>query len=112
MVTDFKLFQQEFKNWQYKFGLTSYTVYFKHEPIDTRFAQIVVDYDNQVATVSLNSEFPKEIEPFKDIKISAKHEAIHLLLWQLEWIGKCRYVQPEEFTIACEGLVNKLEELI
>ncbi|KKN65899.1 hypothetical protein LCGC14_0477160 [marine sediment metagenome] len=112
MNKDFDLFQKEYKKWQRRFGLTGYTVYFKYEPIGTRFAQIGVDFDQQVATVSLNSELPKDNEPFKDIKLAAKHEAIHLLLGQLEFIGKCRYVQPEEFTVATENLTNKLEELI
>lgn len=110
--SDFMLFQSEFKKWQQKFSLTNFTVYFIYEPIGARFAQIEVDYDNQVATVWLNSELSKDNEPFKDIKIGAKHEALHLLLWQLEWIGKCRYVQPEEFVVATEGLVNKLEDLV
>ena len=111
-MTDFELFQSEFKKWQKLFGLSNYTVYFEYKPLGTRFAQIKLDYDNQVATAFLNSKLPKANEPFRDIKVSAKHEAIHLLLWQLEYIGQCRYVQPEELSIATEGLVNKLEGLI
>ena len=44
---EFSQFQKEFKKWQRRFGLTGYTVYFKYEPIETRFAQIG-DYDPEL----------------------------------------------------------------
>jgi len=112
LPNDFKIFQAEFKKWQYRFGLTGYKVYFKYEPVEISFASIVVEQTDMVATVRLNSELPDKDKPHKDVKRSAKHEALHLLLNKLENMARCRYVQPEEIYEATEELVFKLEDLI
>lgn len=110
--TDFLEFQSCFKEYQQKFGLTGYKVYFKYEPIDGAFADITVKYSDMVATVRLNSKSLGKDKPFKDIKRSAKHEAIHLLLQRLEGNARYRYASSEEIYEATEELTFKLEELI
>jgi len=112
MNKDFTEFQKHFKFWQQRFGLTGYKVYFKHEPLNDAFASISVRQDDMVATVYLNKELPKKDEPHKDIKCSAKHEAIHLLLSRLENRAMSRFVMGDEIYEAVEELVFKLEELI
>ncbi len=111
-MTDFKLFQKLFKEYQKKFGLTGYKVYFKHEPIDGRFACIEIIPANRVAVVSLNSDLPDTEKPFQDIKRSAEHEALHLLIYGLEDLAKSRYIQEWMISEVCEELVNKLGDLI
>ena len=108
----FALFQKEFKKWQYRFGLTGYKVYFKHEPIDDGFADISINQSEMVVTVRLNRELPDKDKPHQDVRRSAKHEALHLLLHRLEYLGRCRYIGSEEIYEAVEELVFKLEELI
>jgi len=112
MDADFELFQSEFKRWQKVFGLTGYKVYFKYEPEEGYFATLSVDQGNMVATVTLNSELPDKDKPFKDIKRTAKHEAIHLLVSRLEKNGRYRYTSESEIYEATEELVNRLEDLI
>lgn len=112
MSKDFELFQREFKRWQERFGLAGYTVYFKHEPIEDYFADIEVNQDNMVATTRLNSNVPKNWNPHKDIRRSAKHEAIHLLVSRLEKNARYRYVSETEIYECTEELVHKLENLI
>jgi len=111
-LPDFDLFQKEFKKWQHYFGLTGYKVYFKYEPIESSFADIQINQGAMVATVTLNSELPDRDKPFKDIKKSAKHEALHLLIGRLEQNGRFRYISENEIYEAAEELVFKLEELI
>jgi len=111
-MTDFELFQEEFKVWQGKFGLMGYGVYFKHEEIDGAFADISINHELMVATVRLNNKLPDEIKPFSDIKRDAKHEAIHLLIGRLEMNGRCREVSSGEIFEASEELANKLGNLI
>lgn len=65
-----------------------------------------------VATVRLNSKLPKKDKAFKDIKTSAKHEALHLLVMRLDHRARCRYLGEEEIYEAVEELVTKLEGLI
>ena len=109
---DFELFKSEFKKWQRKFGLTGYKVYFKHEPIEKSFASICIAQGDMVATVRLNSELPAKDRQFNDIKRTAKHEALHLLVGRLEENGRYRYIAESEIYEATEELVFRLEDLI
>lgn len=112
MNKDFELFQSEFKKWQQLFGLTGYKVYFKYEPLDKSFADISINQGSMVATVSVNSELSDKDKPYKDIKRSAKHEALHLLVARLEHNGKYRYTSENEIYESAEELVFRLESLI
>ena len=112
MNKDFELFQSEFKKWQQKFGLTGYKVYFKHEEIDGAFADITTDLNGMASTVRLNSKLPDKDKPQQDIKMNARHEALHLLISRLEMNGKYRYASEGEINESAEELVRKLEGLI
>ena len=111
-LSDFELFKKEFIKWQTKFGLIGFTVYFKHEPIEDGFADICINLEGMVATVRLNSALQDKNKPFKHIKKSAKHEAIHLLIARLERIGRSRYTTASEIDESSEELTIKLENLI
>lgn len=112
MAKDFAEFQKHFKKYQRLLGLTGYKVYFKYEPLENCFSRLIVTQGDMVVAVSLNSELSDGDKPFKDIKRSAKHEAIHLLLSRLEHRARSRSVAEEEIYEAIEELVIKLEELI
>ena len=109
---DFLTFQREFKKWQKRFGLTGYKVYFLHKPLDDSFASININQGSMVATVKLNSILHNDEKPHRNIKQSAKHEAIHLLIGRLEHNGRFRYSTENEIYEATEELVFRLEELI
>ena len=111
-MEDFELFQTEFKKWQQRFGLTGYKVYFKYEPLDSSFADMSINQSDVVATIRLNSDLPDKDKPYKDIKGSAKHEALHLLVGRLEKDGRYRYTSENEIYEATEELVIKLGKLI
>ena len=109
---DFELFRKEFTKWQNMFGLNGWKVYFKHEPLEGCFASIHNDLDCMVSTVTLNSVVQDKDKPFKNIKQSAKHEAIHLLLARLELNGMARFSSSADIYESCEELVHKLEGLL
>ncbi len=111
-LTDFEKFQVYFTKYQKLFGLTGYTVYFKYEPLENRFASIAPDSRNMAATVRLNSKLLDEDKPFKDIKKSAKHEAMHLMLARLDDLASNRFVTQDEIYAANEELANKIADLI
>lgn len=111
-MTDFKLFQKCFKEYQERFGLNGYRVYFKHMPLEGRYACIVIGASYRVATASLNSELTDEEKLFKDIKRDARHEALHLLIYGMEDLAKSRFLGEWAVDEASEELVNKLEKLI
>lgn len=112
MTEDFELFKQEFEKWQKRFGLTGYKVYFKHERIDGSFADIKINQGDMVVKVRLNKKLSEDNKIFKDIKRSAKHEALHLLVGRLEQDGRYRYCSETEIYEATEELVNRMEGLI
>ena len=112
MNKDFALFQKYFKEYQQRFGLTGYRVYFKYEPLEKNFAEIDCDTEYMVATVRLNSSLPDKDKPHKDIKRTAKHEALHLLLMRLEGNAEDRYSSSRQIYGSIEELIHKLEELI
>jgi len=109
---DFTLFKSEFTKWQQMFGLTGYKVYFGHEPLKSGFANIVGNNGTAVVKVTLTNKIPPGNEAFKDIKRSAKHEAIHLLLRRLVQSARHRHSTAEEISEAVEELAYKLEALI
>ena len=111
-MSEFKLFQKYFLEYQKLFGLGGYKVYFKHEPLADGFANITVAQADMVATVRLNSALSDREKPFMDVKQSAKHEALHLLLMRLEQLADYRYAQTSEICESVEELVHKLEGLI
>lgn len=109
---DFELFQKVFREYQERFGLQGYRVYFEHEPFDDDFARISVDMDNMTATVRLNSRLPKRQELAKDVRRIARHEALHLLLARLRSLALERFVTASEVQESSEEVVHRLEELI
>jgi len=109
---DFIDFQQYFKEYQRQFGLDEYKVYFKHERLDGCFANLTVSQCDSIATVRLNSKLPPKDIPHRGIRQSAKHEALHLLLFRLEDRALDRYIREGELYEIIEGLVFKLENLV
>ncbi len=109
---EFTLFQREFTKYQKLFGLTGYKIYFKFEPIDDCFANITVTQNNMVATVRLSSSLHGGEKPHRNVRQSAKHEAIHLLLFRLEYRAHSRFISENEIIEAVEEMVFKLEGLI
>jgi len=110
MNKDFELFQREFLKWQKLFGVTGYKVYFEEADTEDAYADITVD--GPIATVRLNNKLSEEGKWVIDVKQSAKHEAIHLLIQRLEQNARYRYSTSGEITEAAEELVYRLEELI
>ena len=109
---DFEDFKKYFAEYQERFGLNGYKVYLNYGPLNSKFAEIMVDQESMVATVCLNSKLSAKDKLHKNIRRSAKHEAIHLLLHRLEDRARFRYVTQTELYETVEELVFKLEKLI
>jgi L-rhamnose mutarotase len=108
----FKKFQAEFNLWVERIGLKDYRIFFKHEGRN-EFASVEVDEDAKHAVVCFAAELvDKYDQQLLDPARSAKHEAIHLLLHRLVWLGQCRYVRPDDFAEEWERLVRILEKVL
>ena len=111
-VKEYGTFKTEFTRWQRRFGLDGYKVYFKFEPIEDCFADITADQRQSCVTIRVNSEVPPADVEFADVKVHAKHEAIHLLVKRLSARAYERHVRGDEIYEAEEELVRRLEKLI
>ena len=110
---EFETFKREFKKWQDKFGLLGYHVYFKHEPCGSdSYATINVAQSAMVATAILNAQITAEEKKHRDLKATAKHEAIHLLVHRLENLAYARFLDDSEIVEASEELVRRLARLL
>ena len=108
-MSDFSDYKKYFKEYQKRFGLTGYKVYFEYKELDGAFGSIAIKHYDMVATIKLNS---KPTSKDREIKATAKHEAIHLLLGKLEYLANKRFTSGDEIYEAGEELAVKLEGLI
>jgi len=91
---EFNRFKKEFLRWQERLGLHHYRVCFKHEKLEHDYAAVHVDESGCIATVFLTTDIgtgsAAEIG-WSGPEWHGKHEAIHLLLWRLGWLGYQRF---------------------
>ncbi len=112
-----KIFKKEFLLWVEKFGLKEYNCFFHHESLEltnsSNFccANLHVDDNGKTATVTLATDLPS-YATLAFIKTLAKHEAAHLLLRKLVWLGKCRYLGDGELQNEEESVVCRLEKVL
>lgn len=109
----FKRFKKEFLRWRDALGLTQYRIDFFHEKLDCLYAGITVWEKDKTARVSLNTEFSKESFKIDEgPEAHARHEAIHLLIHRLSWLGGCRYITDDDLWEECEAVVVRLEKVL
>lgn len=104
----FNRFKKSFIEWQKRLGLTQYNVYFYLETMDNAYAQVTIQQLEMVATVSLSAEYPDDETP----ESLGKHEAIHLLIHRLKWLGENRYIESSDLMEECESIVVRLEKVL
>lgn len=102
-----KVFKAEFDFWADKFGLRGWDYFFEEDNLDS-YAQLKYSLDSMAATVSLD----KKLNDLEEVKQSAKHEAIHLLLARLTTYTYDRFVVEQEIKTAIEEVVNLLTKIL
>jgi len=109
----FEKFKAEFLRWQKELGLTQYRIDFFHEKLDRNYAEISPHELEKAVRVSLNTEISKDSARVDDgPEKHAKHEAIHLLLNRLVWLGGCRYIEGADLNEEWEAIVVRLEKVL
>lgn len=110
---DFNLFKKTFLYWQHKLGLTHYEVIFKHEHIqEDTWADILINEDGKIATVRFNTSYGDYCKAELNPARSGRHEAIHLLINRLGWLGSCRYIETSDLNEENEAIVRRLEKVL
>ena len=110
---EFETFKQEFIRWQNTFGLTQYRVCFEHRFLSDAYAIIDINEPGKLATVVMCNKVTLDDKAgWKGPEIHAKHEAIHLLLHRLYWLGTTRCINCGDLEEEWESLVRRLEKVL
>jgi len=110
---DFALFKAEFLRWQNRLGLTHYRAVFRHVQIQDCFANITINHPGKIATVRLTVDLEADDAAAFDPVRSGRHEALHLLLGRLAWLGQNRFsVYSGDLDEEEESIVRRLENLL
>lgn len=105
----FEDFKNECLRLQKTLNLKDWKIYFNWAEGSGYYSKISSDVEGNVATISICKSYKKN--HFWDVKISAKHEMIHLFLARLENLAKSRYVSEEQIYSEEERLARVLEKL-
>lgn len=110
---DFARFKKEFLRWVDIFGLKGYRIVFYHNQLKGNYAQIHTDEEGMLAEPAFTILIDKtSLAGYKTPELHGKHEAIHLLLHRLLYLGTCRYVREDEIYQEWEKLVRILEKVL
>lgn len=109
----YERFKKEFLLWRDALGLTQYSIAFFHEKLDNEYAKISINESYKCADVYLNNELKgRALKVDEGPESHAKHEAIHLLLHRLIWLGKSRYIEISDLDEEWEAVVVRLEKVL
>ena len=110
---EFEVFKEEFMRWIDKLGINEYRIDFFLDPLDDSFAEITINHMGRAVKVALSDNISKrDRSAGHDIKSHAKHEALHLLIGRLCWLGEERHLSDGAIYEESEKLVRKLEDLL
>jgi hypothetical protein len=105
----FNRFKKEFNRLVPILGINGYKFYFFHEKLDN-YAEVHINEPGRCVSIiyGLNPTSCDATTP----EDNAKHEAIHVLIHRLSWLGEQRFTAPDEINHETEKLVIKLEGII
>lgn len=111
----FELFKKECQKWIDRFNLDSWEFFIEMKPedeVESR-ARCKPQITGRVVTIDFSDEwfgFKKITD--QDIRQSAKHEVIHVLIAEVSDLHFQIFRSEDEVARAAESLVNKLEKII
>lgn len=109
----FEVFKGECQKWIDILKLDNWDVHYRWYLDKNSRGSCSTDLDGYVATLELSKEWRNYDKlTDDDIKQTAKHEVIHLLLARLSQNARARYVSSDDLGESEEELVRKLEKII
>ena len=108
----FILFRSECKRQLDRLGLKSWKVYYQFKKLDNCFGRCQWDFSGRVATITLAMEFPKPFDNLEQqIKETALHECLELLLSPLTDLAITRGFSRDEFDKEMHSIIRTLEKV-
>lgn len=107
---DFVSFRGHCLEWQKKFGLLDWVVYFYHKKIDDSYANTMWQMSSSVAVITLSTSWD-DGRPLSDVELDrlALHEVLHVLLAKLIAEAEARYTTQSAIDIAEHSIIRSLE---
>ena len=103
---DFARFKAEFRRWQKRLGLMDWHVQFFHGKLQTdRGAEIRTNLEARLCEVRLAAEWDYRADGL------GRHEALELLLTDLDTLCRYRYIRPDEIDSARHAVIQRLSNL-
>lgn len=110
---EFNRFKKEFLRWMEILSVKGFKPYFFHESLDGNYASITVNESGKACNVSYALELSKVDEEHTDgPEFHARHEAIHLFLNKIQYLGEERFTASGEIKNEGERLVRILEKVL
>jgi hypothetical protein len=110
--THFKTFKAECERLVSSLGLHDWRVYYRFEKVDGGLAACETIWEGKVATITLNPEQENCSKGEVDVKRTARHEVIHLLLGELRALNGKRLVTEGQWEAAEHAVVRRLEKVL
>jgi len=111
--SDFKIFKTETLKWLARYGLNRYDVVITHRKLKGKraVAECWFDHLGMVARISLGKDWSIQADGIteEEIKLSAEHEVIELLLSKLcSLINLERFVREDEIDEERHAIINAI----
>lgn len=110
----FEEFKRYHEGYVRRYGLIKWRVYYEHDNGDEEYyADTSANYTGKIVLVRLSVKWG-EGRPLNssELRKLAKHEANHLLLSDLYWHAKARFISTDTLIEAEEAVVRTLDQLI
>lgn len=109
----YMMFRDECENNLQRLGLKGWKVFYEFKPLKNCFGQANWDYSGMVATITLATDFPKPLDNLeKQIKETALHECLELLLAPLRTLAQSRDWDGVVFDRESHSVIRTLEKLL
>jgi hypothetical protein len=106
---DFAIFRAECQRWITRLGLSDWKIYYRFEEIEDGLAGCRRSFEGRCATIVLNPCQENCKREHVDVKRNAKHEVLHLLLAELDWLNRNRCVTDSAWMAAEHAVIRRLE---
>lgn len=106
---EFAIFKAECQRWIKIFGLTEWKIHYHFEDVPDGLAGINRDFEGKIARISLNPFQERVPKREVNVRSSARHEILHLLLGELDWMEGRRNISANSWAAAEHGVIRRLE---
>jgi len=109
----FEAFKAACFEWRERLGIDYVELLFEHTDIPNATAQMSCMGDCTIATIRLCTKWdtPRPLTT-ETLDRLARHEMVHVLLAELDWVAGCRFCDQTELTTATERLACRIEALL